>query len=125
MKKNIYYLVLFFILVPTNVSANTSVMYQPQNTIITTIFFIIIFIVIYFLLIRPQLQKEKKHKNLLENLKKEDEIITINGIVGIIKKIRNNYILLKLNDNNSIWISKQSVIKILPDGTIKNLNYDN
>ncbi len=37
---------------------------------------ILVFVVFYFLLIRPQQQKAKEHRSMLENLKKNDEVVT-------------------------------------------------
>lgn len=92
---------------------------QQTTTISTTIMFIILFILMYFMLIRPQIKKEKKHKELLTNLTENTEIITIGGLIGIIKKIHENYVIIELSKNIPILITKQSIIKILPIGTIK------
>ncbi|HEX5633154.1 MAG TPA: preprotein translocase subunit YajC [Gemmatimonadales bacterium] len=45
-------------------------------------------LVFYFLIIRPQGQARKKHAELLQNLKKGDEVMTVGGIVGVVKDIR-------------------------------------
>ncbi len=52
--------------------------------------FILIFIIFYFLLIRPQQKKVKEHKNMVQNLKRGDSIITAGGIVGKIFKATEN-----------------------------------
>ena len=44
---------------------------------------ILVFVIFYFLLIRPQQTKMKQHREMLENLKKGDQIVTAGGIVGI------------------------------------------
>ena len=43
---------------------------------------ILMFVIFYFLLIRPQQKKQKLHREMLENLKKGDRIITGGGIHG-------------------------------------------
>jgi preprotein translocase subunit YajC len=48
---------------------------------------ILIFVIFYFLLIRPQSKKAKDHKQMLENLKKGDKIMTNGGIHGMIEDI--------------------------------------
>ncbi|GIX07070.1 MAG: preprotein translocase subunit YajC [Candidatus Poribacteria bacterium] len=47
--------------------------------------FILIFALFYFLIIRPQQQREKKHKRMLEGLKKGDIIVTQGGLIGRIE----------------------------------------
>ena len=51
---------------------------------------ILIFVIMYFLLIRPQQKKIKEHKNMVQNLKRGDSIVTAGGIVGKIVKATEN-----------------------------------
>ncbi len=68
---------------------------------------ILIFGVFYILLIRPQQKKVKQHREMLNNLKKNDKIITSGGIIGKINKVYDNREL-------SIEISDGVEIKIAP-----------
>ena len=51
---------------------------------------ILIFVIFYFFLIRPQQKKVKEHKNMVENLKRGDEVVTSGGIVGTVERIIDN-----------------------------------
>ena len=51
---------------------------------------ILIFLVFYFLLIRPQQKRVKEHKNMVQNLKRGDTIVTAGGMVGKIVKASDN-----------------------------------
>ncbi|MEA2022556.1 MAG: preprotein translocase subunit YajC [Candidatus Caldatribacteriota bacterium] len=57
---------------------------------------IVIFAIFYFILIRPQQQKQKKHKAMLEGMQKGDKVVTIGGIYGIIKEIKNDTLTLEI-----------------------------
>jgi len=57
---------------------------------------IVIFAIFYFILIRPQQQKQKKHKSMLGSLQKGDKIITIGGFYGIIKEIKNDVLTIEI-----------------------------
>ena len=48
---------------------------------------VLIFVVFYFLLIRPQQAKMKQHRDMIENLKKGDQIVTAGGIIGKITRV--------------------------------------
>tara|TARA_B100001121_G_C18668485_1_gene612568 strand:- start:1551 stop:1835 length:285 start_codon:yes stop_codon:yes gene_type:complete len=48
---------------------------------------ILIFVIFYFFLIRPQQKKVKDHKQMVENLKRGDKVVTSGGIVGTIERI--------------------------------------
>lgn len=57
---------------------------------------IIIFAIFYFILIRPQQQKQKKHKIMLDSIQKGDKVITIGGIYGIIRDIKGDVLTLEI-----------------------------
>ena len=57
---------------------------------------IFILVLMYFILIRPQSKKLKEHKQMVEDLKVGDEVSTIGGILGIVLKIGESYIQLKI-----------------------------
>lgn len=49
---------------------------------------VLIGLVFWFLIIRPQAQARKKHAELLGQLKKGDEVMTVGGIIGVVRDIR-------------------------------------
>ena len=51
---------------------------------------ILIFVIFYFFLIRPQQMKAKEHKQMVQNLKRGDQIITSGGIVGTVERVMDN-----------------------------------
>ncbi|MHC2994723.1 MAG: preprotein translocase subunit YajC [Candidatus Atribacteria bacterium] len=57
---------------------------------------IIIFAIFYFILIRPQQQKQKKHKIMLDSIQKGDKVITIGGLYGIIRDIKGDVLTLEI-----------------------------
>jgi preprotein translocase subunit YajC len=61
---------------------------------------LLIVVVFYFLLIRPQRKKDKKVKEMLNNLKTGDRICTIGGIYGTIKGIRDDNIILTVGEQD-------------------------
>ncbi|UAT43450.1 preprotein translocase subunit YajC [Anaplasmataceae bacterium AB001_6] len=64
----------------------------------------VIFVVFYFLVIRPQSKKIKKHNNMLENLKKNDKVITSGGIIGTINRIVDKRVYLSISEDKNIEI---------------------
>ena len=47
-----------------------------------------IFAIFYFILIRPQQKQRRQHEQLIQNLKKGDEVVTAGGVVGEVLHIR-------------------------------------
>ena len=48
---------------------------------------VLIFIVFYFLLIRPQQKKAKEHRDMVEAVKRGDQVVTAGGIIGKVTKV--------------------------------------
>ena len=63
--------------------------------------------------IRNKNKSKKNDKNLISNLKKGDNIITIGGIIGEIKKIENELITILINNENTIIIHNSAILNIL------------
>jgi preprotein translocase subunit YajC len=68
---------------------------------------ILIFGVFYILLIRPQQKKVKQHREMLNNLRRGDKIITSGGIIGTVNKVADNKEL-------QVQVSENVEIKIAP-----------
>ena len=45
-----------------------------------------IFLIFWFLIFRPERQKQKKRKEMLATLSKNDKVVTMSGIFGIVKR---------------------------------------
>ncbi len=73
---------------------------------------VVLFAVFYFLLIRPQQKQQKKRKEMLASLKKGDKVITIGGVYGTIKELRDTDLTLRIGDNIDIRMTRYSVDKI-------------
>ncbi len=67
---------------------------------------VLIFVIFYFLLIRPQQKKAKEHKQMIENLKKGDKVVTSGGIYGVIESVNTNTIQLKIAENVKVKFGK-------------------
>ena len=85
---------------------------------------ILIFGVFYILLIRPQQKKVKLHREMINNLKRGDKIITSGGIIGTITKVNDNKeLLVQISENTEIKIAPGMVAELyLSPDVIKNTN---
>lgn len=75
---------------------------------------ILIFVVFYFLLIRPQQKKAKEHKQMLENIKKGDKIITAGGIYGVVDSVGANTVVVKIAENVKVKFGKGYIAAVRP-----------
>jgi len=68
--------------------------------------FILIF---YVFLIMPRKKEEKRHKTLLEELKKGDKVVSIGGINGVVSKIKDDTVVVKVNDDTEMEFLKKAI----------------
>jgi preprotein translocase subunit YajC len=76
---------------------------------------LILFAVFYFLVILPQQRQAKKHKEMVESLKKGDKIVTVGGIIAEVVKNEENFIKAKIADNVEVKIDKSAIARKLDD----------
>ena len=70
---------------------------------------ILIFVVFYFLLIRPQQQKAKAHRQLLADLKRNDEVVTAGGLHGRILELGETVVTLELAQNVRVRVERSKI----------------
>ena len=76
---------------------------------------ILIFVIFYFLLIRPQQQHQKRRKEMLETLKKGDRVVTVGGIYGMLKEVREDTLVVRIADNVNVKMARQGVDRVLTE----------
>jgi preprotein translocase subunit YajC len=69
----------------------------------------LIFGVFYFLLIRPQQQKTKEHRQMLANLKRNDEVITSGGLYGKIVALNDKVVTLEIAPNVRVRVERPQI----------------
>jgi preprotein translocase subunit YajC len=68
-------------------------------------------LIFIFLIFRPQHKKITAHKNFIKNLQSGDEVITYGGIIGIIDKIEDDIVCIKIDQNTTIKIIKSNILE--------------
>lgn len=78
---------------------------------------VLIPVIFYFIMIRPQQQQERKRKDMLGALKKNDRVLTSAGIYGTVISIDNDQdkVVLRVDDDKGVKIpfSRASIIRVL------------
>lgn len=71
--------------------------------------------IFYFLVIRPQKKQQQQIKDMITELKINDEVITTGGIVGKIKEVRDMSFIIMSAEKSLIEIGKSAVIGKKPE----------
>ena len=72
---------------------------------------LLIIVVFYFFMIRPQMKKQKEMKTFRQSLKVGDKIITSGGIYGKISEMRENAIIMEVEDKVRMKVDISSVFR--------------
>lgn len=73
---------------------------------------ILIIVVFYLLVFRPQSKKQKEMQKMIENIKKNDKVTTIGGIKGTIVNIKDDTVVLKVDDSTKLEFLKSAVSSV-------------
>lgn len=72
---------------------------------------IAILVIFWVFMIRPQAKKQKELRKFRESLQKGDKIITTGGIYGKIVSVKDNLIVIQVDENTKLTVDKASVLK--------------
>jgi preprotein translocase subunit YajC len=78
-------------------------------------------VAMYFLMIRPQRKQEKNRQQMLSQIDKNDHVVTIGGVKGIVYSVGDDDVVLKIDERNDVRIrvTKSAVAHILTEDEVK------
>ena len=75
--------------------------------------YLLIFLIFYFIVIKPQRSKQKEQKDMIANLKKNDNVVTTSGIHGTVVLVKEKTVVVRVDDNVKIEFDKESVTSLI------------
>lgn len=89
---------------------------QPSllGSLLPLIFIVVIF---WLLIIRPQMKRNKQHREMVAGLTAGDEIVSGGGLLGKVTEVGDNFIEVELADGIVVKMQKSSVGQVVPKGT--------
>ena len=73
---------------------------------------LLIFVIFYVLMLRPQQQRVKQHRALIEGVKKNDVVVTGGGIVGKVTKVEDNEVEVEIANGVRIKVVKSTLADV-------------
>jgi preprotein translocase subunit YajC len=77
-------------------------------------------VVFYILLLRPQRKEQRQRQTMLDAVKKNDRVVTIGGIYGVVTNVRReaDEITLKVDEasNTKLRVTLSSIARVLSEG---------
>ena len=77
--------------------------------------------VMYFVMIRPQRKQQKEKTAMMSNLKKGDKVVTVGGIYGIVRGIKDDRVTLEIASEIYVQFTKTAIGTVMrkDDKTVK------
>ena len=75
---------------------------------------ILIFVIFYFLLIRPQQKRAKEHRQMVDNLRRGDQVVTGGGILGKVTRVKDGEeIEVEIAENTRVKLYRSTITAVL------------
>src|ERR1700722_18172446 len=89
-------------------------MFDSSNAMIQFLPLVLIFVVFYFLLIRPQQQKQKTHRTMLEALRRGDRVVTGGGIIGTVNRVASpEEVIVDIAEGVRVRVLRSTITSVL------------
>jgi preprotein translocase subunit YajC len=79
--------------------------------------FVAIGLLFYFMLIRPQRREQSKRQDMLSNVKKNDRVVTIGGIYGVVMNVHReaDEVTLKVDEatNTKLRVTMSAIARVI------------
>lgn len=73
---------------------------------------IIIGVLFYFMLIRPERRRRTELDQMLENLKKNDRVVTIGGIHGTVVNVQKEDVTIKVDETTRLRVLRSAISRV-------------
>lgn len=76
---------------------------------------ILIMVIFYFMVIRSKQRQERSRREMLDTIKKGDEVQTIGGEFGKVVEARDDRVLLKVDEssNTKVWYARSAIHRVM------------
>ena len=76
-----------------------------------------IILIFWFLLIRPQRRAQQRHMELINSVKKGDEVITDGGIIGQVVHLTEDRVTIRTAENTRITLIRAKIARVVQPET--------
>ncbi|MDX2287926.1 MAG: preprotein translocase subunit YajC [Hyphomicrobiaceae bacterium] len=79
---------------------------------------LLMFVIFYFLLIRPQQQRAKEHREMISKVRRGDTVVTAGGFIGRVTKVPEgaDEVEVELSDTMKIRVVRSSLLDVRAKG---------
>jgi len=78
----------------------------------TFVFIVPMIVLFYFLMIRPQQQQMKRHRAMIEAVKRGDTVTLSNGMIGKITRVENDQVMVEIAQGVNVPVIKSMIADV-------------
>lgn len=77
----------------------------------------LILLFFYFIMLRPQQRKQQERQSMLDQLKKNDRVLTAGGVVGVVTNIRKEAgeVTIRTHEDTKLDVARAYIARVLTD----------
>ncbi|MBN9265289.1 MAG: preprotein translocase subunit YajC [Hyphomicrobium sp.] len=81
---------------------------------------LLMFVIFYFLLLRPQQQRVKQHRDMVANIRRGDVVVTGGGIIGKVTRVKEGEaeIEVEIAENTRVRLMRGTVAEVRVKGEV-------
>jgi preprotein translocase subunit YajC len=81
---------------------------------------LLMFVIFYFLLLRPQQQRAKQHRDMVANIRRGDVVVTGGGIIGKVTRVKEGdaEIEVEIAENTRVRLMRGTVAEVRVKGEV-------
>lgn len=79
--------------------------------LVNLLFLGFLILIFYFMLIRPQKRRVDQHRRLLASINDGDEIVTIGGMFGTVRRMAEDEIELEISPGTTVRVVKSAIAR--------------
>ena len=79
------------------------------------IWIVVFFAIFYFLAVRPQRRQRQAHSEMVAMLKKGDEIVTVGGMFGVVRRLGDDWVELEITRGTRVRFLKRAISSIVSE----------
>jgi preprotein translocase subunit YajC len=82
---------------------------------------LLIGVLFYFLMLQPERKKQAEQKKMLAEMKTNDQVVTVGGILGVVSNMTDKYVTLRVDEksNAKIRVLRSSISRVLSADDLK------
>jgi preprotein translocase subunit YajC len=84
----------------------------------------VFFAIFYFLAVRPQRKQRQAHSEMVAMLKKGDEIVTIGGMFGVVRRLGDDWVELDVSKGTRVRFLKRAISQIVSEEEDEDEEYE-